>query len=204
MNTVLYNLCSHILTPPKTEMYPLLADTLDYNRSLEHLHNYVPKPQKPIKRKNASPETQVQHKLLWKIKDDYASLLVRAIQEPEILKTRIQIRKAGKLVELPSFHELWCRENSPLSREIMESDNPHESKWILQEKYGYKIATTFMPEYAKAIYSYFGLDHGSEVETKSNTEGSFWVLDPCAGWGDRLFAASMCPFIDKYIAFDPN
>jgi hypothetical protein len=183
-------------------MYPLLKDTIDYNRSLEQLRNYVPKP-KTTKRNTKQEQEPSQHKITWKIKNDYSSLLVRAIQEQEILKTRLQMRKSGKLVELPSFHELWCREDSPLSREIMESGDPHESKWILQEKYGYKIATTFMPEYAKAIYSYFGIDVDGG-DTKSRKEGSFWVLDPCAGWGDRLFAAGMCPFIDKYVAFDPN
>lgn len=181
-------------------MYPLLKDTIDYNRSLELLRNYVPKPYKPRQTKKSSEGSQ--HKVLWKINTDYASLLVRAIQETEILKTRIQMRDT----ELPSFHELWCRENSLLSREIMESVDPHESKWALQGKYGYKIATTFMPEYAKAIYHYFGIGLGSGSGSGSGEkrESSFWVLDPCAGWGDRLFAAAACPFIDKYVAFDPN
>lgn len=184
------------------KMYPLLKETIVYNRSIVELHQYNPKPLKTPnkKRKQSTEENQIEYKAQWKITNDYASLLVRALQETQILKTRIQTRKNGKLVELPSFHELWCKENSPLAKEILESDDPHESKWILQEKYGYKMATTFMPEYAKAIYSYFGLNHGGEYSPAA----SFWVLDPCAGWGDRMFGATSCPFIGKYVGFDPN
>jgi hypothetical protein len=58
-------------------------------------------------------------------------------------------------------------------------------------KFGYKLATNFMPGYAKALYEYF------HAET---------VLDPCAGWGDRLIGAASAnePTIRRYVAFDPN
>ena len=36
-------------------------------------------------------------------------------------------------------------------------------------------ATTFMPGYAKAVYEHFGAQA---------------VLDPCAGWGDRMLGAT--------------
>jgi hypothetical protein len=34
--------------------------------------------------------------------------------------------------------------------------------------------------------------------------GASVVLDPCAGWGDRLLGASACPGLRTYIGFDPN
>lgn len=184
-------------------MYPLLRDVVDYQRCIDQLCEYNPNINtRKRKTPNSTEESSAscEHKIIWKIKNDYASLLVRAIQEEEIMKTRIQKRKNDKIVELPSFHQLCCEVSpSTLLEEIVASRDPHESKWQLQEKYGYKIATTFMPEYAKAIYSYFGIGKDATAPEKS-----FWVLDPCAGWGDRLFAATSCPFIDKYIAFDPN
>ena len=45
--------------------------------------------------------------------------------------------------------------------------DPNEAKWSYAREFRYKIATTFMPAYAKAIYEYFD----AKV-----------VLDPCAGW----------------------
>lgn len=176
-------------------MYPCLNEITNYASCIHHLQHYDPT--KNIVRNKKSAD----HSLCWKIKDDHPSLLVRSIQEKEIMKTRIQKRKDNEVIELPSFDELWNTNNS-LQKEIQESTNPHETIWKLQEKYGYKIATTFMPQYAKAIYSYFGIDKSQKGGDDSAE--SFWVLDPCAGWGDRMFAASMCPFVDKYVAFDPN
>ncbi len=46
-----------------------------------------------------------------------------------------------------------------------------------------------MPGYAKAIYEYFNAKR---------------VLDPCAGWGDRLTGAMTAIGVTKYVAFDPN
>ena len=56
-------------------------------------------------------------------------------------------------------------------------------------EFNYKIATTFMPAYAKAIFEYYG---------------ARTVLDPCAGWGDRLAGAAAADCVDRYVAFDPN
>ena len=50
---------------------------------------------------------------------------------------------------------------------IVSHIDPNEAKWTLAKEFQYKIATTFMPAYAKAIYEYFG----AKI-----------VLDPCAGW----------------------
>lgn len=110
------------------------------------------------------------HFIVFTLPDDDPSLVSRAIQEDQILKTRLKLKKRDKVVDLPSFWEVW-ENNENFRNEILKSSDPYEAKWELQRKYEYKIATTFMPGYAKAIYEYFNAKD---------------VLDPCAGWGDRL------------------
>ena len=46
-----------------------------------------------------------------------------------------------------------------------------------------------MPMYAKSIYEYFGA-------TK--------ILDPCAGWGDRMCGSLASTCGKRYVGFDPN
>jgi len=175
-------------------MYPSLKEIVNYSDCLDQIKKYVP--EKHIVRNRNKSSSRTEYKIQWNIKNDIPSIMVRAIQEKEIMKTRIQTRMPAGL--LPSFAEIWDTSRE-IRTEILNSAAPHEEIWKLQKKYGYKMATTFMPQYAKAIYSYFGLGNDT---TSAN---SFWVLDPCAGWGDRLFAAAAaCPFIDKYVAFDPN
>jgi hypothetical protein len=43
--------------------------------------------------------------------------------------------------------------------------------------------------YAKSIYEYFGATR---------------VLDPCAGWGDRMVGAFSSTTVKRYVGFDPN
>lgn len=132
-----------------------------------------------------------EYEIVYKLKDDKPADYVRAIQEPEILKTRLKLkdRQTGKTKSLPSFDDVWNDPKSGLAKEVLESTDPQEAKWRLSTKYNYKIATTFMPMYAKAIYEYFG--------AKS-------VLDPCAGWGDRMCGALASSCVRRYVGFDPN
>ena len=83
---------------------------------------------------------------------------------------------------------MWEQEPA-LRQRISTSADPHEQKWQCMREFHYKIATTFMPGYAKAIYDYFK----AEI-----------VLDPCAGWGDRMLGAASSAFVKRYIGFDPN
>lgn len=126
-----------------------------------------------------------QYEIKFSLKDDSPADYTRAIQEIEILKTEL---RAGSQ-KLPSFMAVWNNPRSGLAKEIRESPDPQEAKWQLSRKYGYKIATTFMPMYAKAIYDYF--------EPVS-------VLDPCAGWGDRMVGALASKTVRRYVGFDPN
>ena len=124
------------------------------------------------------------YKLCFRIEEESASYIVRAIQEIEILKTK---KYKGRIL-LKSFAEAWVQ-NQSLRKQIIASSDPYEEMWRQSRRYGYKMATTYMPEYAKSIYEYFA----PEI-----------VLDPCAGWGDRMMAASTVSTIQQYIGFDPN
>jgi len=132
--------------------------------------------------------------IIFKASNDETSKITRCIQEDQILKTRLSLQKknfnTGKIetILLESFWDIW-KSNSSFRNEILNSNDPNEEKWKLTRKYNYKIATTFMPIYAKSIYQYFGCPK--------------IVLDPCSGWGDRLLAAEISG-IEKYIGFDPN
>ena len=131
------------------------------------------------------------YEIIYKILDDTPADYVRAIQEPEILKTRLKVkdRESGRTRTLPSFVEVWNNPKSGLAKEVLESSDHQEAKWRLSTKYNYKLATTFMPMYAKAIYEYFG--------AKS-------VVDPCMGWGDRMTGALSSSSVKRYVGFDPN
>jgi tRNA1(Val) A37 N6-methylase TrmN6 len=127
-------------------------------------------------------------KVIFVLNDDDLGDMSRAIQEDQILSTRLKGTVKGKSITLPSFFDVWKR-NKRLGDKVLASEDPHEAKWKLSREFGYKMATTFMPLFAKAIYEHF------DAET---------VLDPCGGWGDRLIAAAASPQIKKYVSFDPN
>lgn len=127
---------------------------------------------------------------IFTLPDEDVSHITRAIQEDEILKTRLKLKRRGEVVDLPSFWDVWSNPMSPALKEtIRASNDPNEAKWACARQFDYKMATTFMPGYAKAIYQYFG---------------ATTVLDPCSGWGDRLLGASAAGCVRRYIGFDPN
>lgn len=111
---------------------------------------------------------------------------VRAIQEEEMLKTKVM--RGDKGVFWLSFDEAW--RNNPVFRgKLLGAADACEAKWSLQQEFGYRLATNFMPMYACYVYRYF---HGGSV------------LDPCAGWGDRLAGALSSGCVSRYVGFDPN
>lgn len=73
-----------------------------------------------------------------------------------------------------------------LRRRGVERDNASLRRWLLADG---ATAAQFPPTAAKAVYSL----------TKATA-----VLDPCAGWGDRLCAALACDSIRSYIGLDTN
>lgn len=158
---------------------PRIIDSINITQLVEKLKNEVP-----------MDAIDTAYKHVFVLKDDDCALISRAIQEDEILKTKLKLRvNKDSVIDLPSFWEVWT--NPSFAREIFSSRDPNEMKWTLQKKYNYKLATTFQPGYAKAIYSFFKAES---------------VLDPCAGWGCRLIGAAAAnkPAVRRYVAFDPN
>jgi hypothetical protein len=163
---------------------PLLIDTLSH----EQLESYRLRIQTEMPKYYTDDP---RYEIVYKILDDQPADYTRAIQEKEILKTSLKLAdpKTGQTKSLRSFTEIWEDPKSGLSEEILASKDQNEAKWSLTRKYNYKIATTFMPMYAKAIYEYFGVKN---------------VLDNCAGWGDRMCGALASTCVKRYVAFDPN
>ena len=173
-----------IVHPSVPAKIPLLIDSL----TPEQLESYR------LRIRSELPEYSTdnpKYEIVYKIRDDKPADYTRAIQEKEILKTRLKLTdpKTGQTNTLRSFAEIWEDTKSGLAEEFQASKDPDEAKWSLARKYNYKIATTFMPMYAKSIYEYFG--------AKS-------VLDPCAGWGDRMCGALASTVVRRYVGFDPN
>jgi hypothetical protein len=118
---------------------------------------------------------------------------VRAIQENEMLKTKIAKydKRNLEMVTLPSFAEVWIA-NPEFRNAILNDDDPQEAKWKLDKHFNYKLATNFMPMYARRLYTYFRATR---------------VLDGCAGWGDRMAGALSAGgggTVRRYVGFDPN
>lgn len=120
--------------------------------------------------------------------NNYLAGFIRAFQEDQILGVRLKLKQRGEVIDLKSFWEIW-ESNPEFRQRIISSRDPHEEKWKCMREFKYKIATTFMPGYAKAIFDFFK----AEV-----------VMDPCSGWGDRLLGAEASSYVKKYIGFDPN
>lgn len=128
------------------------------------------------------------YQIIFKIpKNNVTSYITIAIQQDYILDTKL--RQKHRI--LSSFKEAW-NANQRLRIFILSAENTYEAMWQGQLIYQYKIATTFMPLYAKSIYNYFLGDTADKI-----------VVDPCAGWGDRLIGA-MASGVGKYIGFDTN
>jgi hypothetical protein len=185
-----------------------------YPREIDYVN--LPELLEKLKTENVSVVPNInEYAVVFKALDDDTSKITRSIQEVQILKTSLKVQKRcgtgsksnamtsksnamtsksnamtskSNVVTLPSFWDVW-QNNEEFRLEIINSSDPNEEKWRLTRKYGYKIATTFMPNYAKTIYQYFG---NPQV-----------VLDPCSGWGDRMLGAEVAG-IRKYIGFDPN
>lgn len=134
---------------------PRVINSIDLSVLVHRLRSESPAKQ------SGEPEFEV---IFTLAKDDLADI-TRAVQEDQILKTRLKLKKGNQVVDLPSFWDVWGKDKA-LSERILSSPDPNEEKWKCRRDFGYKIATTFMPPYAKSVYEHF------------NAEA---VLDPCAG-----------------------
>ena len=130
---------------------------------------------------------------IFSLNDDDCAYITIAIQEDHILTTSIKVRNGSSLISLDSFLDVWKRCDR-LRYLISSHSNTLEAMWSYQREFQYKIPTTFIPLYAKAIYEHFYIN---------NNMTELRVLDPCAGWGDRLIAA-VTSKVKYYVGFDPN
>lgn len=172
--------------------FPFLRGKLNIGALVERLRNErAAKKELPTPAPAPGVSSNIAFKFEFTLSDDDPGLVTRAVQETIILKTRLKVKQGANVVDLPSFWEVWGRADKKLEQVVISSRDPHEEIWRQQRAFGYKIATTFMPGYAKALYEHFGARE---------------VLDPCAGWGDRMVgaASTSSPQVTRYVAFDPN
>lgn len=103
-------------------------------------------------------------------------------------KVRMSARVRGK----PSPSELW---GDPITRAkiIEEAENRKHSSLRASMSANCRPCWGFHPATAKAIYQRFG----------GNCD-RIRILDPCAGWGDRLTAALSLDNFGCYLGYDPN
>jgi 16S rRNA G966 N2-methylase RsmD len=103
-------------------------------------------------------------------------------------------RIQARLVSHPTFAEIM--KSTPFKKRIIEkaqrlnkTKNPsiHQIYGIIRFYHG--IASQFRPSVAKFLYDRF---HATKV------------LDPCAGWGDRLVGALASENVKSYIGIDSN
>jgi len=159
--------------------------------------------------------------VVFKLTNDDPSLITRAIQETQILKTTVTRTNKynGKKTIVDSFWSA-CEKYPELITEINNHSTPNEAKWLLASKYKYCIVNNFMPGYARAIYLYYltpyipyipsipSISSISLSVDKVPADEPLVILDQSVGWTDRLLGALSC--INKikngirYVGFDPN
>lgn len=88
--------------------------------------------------------------------------------------------------------EMW---EDPVQRNhiIAEAESRKHSNLRASMSANCRPCWGFLPAIAKAIYQRFGSD-----------ASSLRILDPCAGWGDRLTAALSLSNFGAYVGCDPN
>lgn len=97
---------------------------------------------------------------------------------------RMQARCRGKLSPIQMWEDLGIREKI-----IHEAKVGKHSSVRASMSANCQPCWGFMPAVAKAVYQHFNAK---------------CILDPCAGWGDRLTAAFSLPDLERYDGYDPN
>lgn len=165
--------------PRRDDEFPWLRDRVNFDQLRDRIKNEIP----------STSNVGDDHEIIFTLLDDSPSDFTRAIQENEILKTKLKQYTSDGVVDMKSFWEVWNDPSSSLRNELLTYENPQDAMWKLAKRYQYKLATTFMPGYARILYEYFNAK---------------CVLDPCAGWGDRVLGAALANTVKKYVSFDPN
>ena len=90
---------------------PRLINSLDLPKLVSRLHN----------EKASIEDGNATFNVIFTLQNDELGDITRAVQEGQILKTRIKHKKGGLLVELPSFWDVWNRDKR-LSNKIKNSE----------------------------------------------------------------------------------
>lgn len=101
------------------------------------------------------------------------------------IRNRWRCRKPG----WRSIEEIW--HNPPDQLKDMIQSGSDNKKIISYLKIRSYVASQFNPHVAACLYDMLCPPGGT-------------VLDPCAGWGDRLAAAMGCGTVGKYTGYDAN
>lgn len=151
---------SHAVTHPLCSKYPRLINKVDLPHLIHRLRTECAE----------ASENYPEFSVVFTLKDDETGLVTRAIQEDQILKTRLKVRQFKSVVDLPSFWENW--QNLPDFREqVLSAPDPYEATWQLQMKFNYKLATTFMP--GSTIFNPLSCNFRL-------SENSFLLCPPCS------------------------
>ncbi len=103
-------------------------------------------------------------------------------------KVRMMARVRGRLSPAEQWEDLSIREKI-----IEEAENRKHSSLRASMSANCQLCWGFPPAVAKAVYQHFAGGHPGVR-----------ILDPCAGWGDRLTAALSLPNLGMYLGYDPN
>lgn len=103
-------------------------------------------------------------------------------------KARMKARVRGRLSPVEQWEDPTIREKI-----IEEAENRKHSSLRASMSANCQLCWGFPPAVAKAVYQHFT---GGRSDVR--------ILDPCAGWGDRLTAALSLPNLGMYLGYDPN
>ena len=101
---------------------------------------------------------------------------------------RMKARTKGNLSPLEMWGDLALR-----AKIVEEAENRKHSSLRASMTANCRPAWGFSPAAAKAVYQHFG-----------GEKQGLRILDPCAGWGDRMVAALSLPNLGRYAGYDPN
>jgi hypothetical protein len=103
-------------------------------------------------------------------------------------RVRMMARARGKVSPIDMWNDLSMREKI-----IAEAENRKHSSLRASMTANCQPCWGFLPATAKAVYQHF-----------CNDTPDVRILDPCAGWGDRLTAALSLKNFGFYLGYDPN
>jgi len=121
---------------------------------------------------------------------------------------RVHNEAGGEIVD-------YFTERARMAARRRDAPLPPEEEWRLPEaaraivdraigKYGEVTERSLRRGQYGVLNSVCNIFHANLARSLIYLLGGTRMLDPCAGWGDRLIGAMACPGVTRYLAFDPN